>query len=130
MQHSFENRNGSAVRLKKLEPTPFLGLISSCAFSGLLLLVNKRLHDPYLQESLLADVATWGSHPGSCRRTFPWCRDEAADDGSERHDTEREEHKLSRNCDADDEGDHVVDEVAELLAEDIVHMQQDIYAHP
>jgi hypothetical protein len=66
----------------------------------------------------------------SWRRTCPWGRGEVADDGSGRHDTEREEHKIPRNCDADDEGGHVVDEVAELLAEDIVHMQQDIYAHP
>jgi hypothetical protein len=47
-----------------------------------------------------------------------------------RHNTKREEHKLPRDNDADDEGGHVLDKVAELLAEDIVHMQQDIYAHP
>jgi hypothetical protein len=56
------------------------------------------------------------------RRTCPWGRGEAANDGSKRHDTEREEIKLTRDGDADNKGGHVVDEIAELLIEDIIHM--------
>jgi hypothetical protein len=65
----------------------------------------------------------WRPHLALWRRAWPWGCGEATDDDSDRHDSLREDHELPHET--DDEGDHVMDEVVELLDNTVLQATAD-----